>query len=65
MDEAQFQYQDKQTHCMNQRNLNAITIAARHKDGDWIDVELAFSQTKSGNTSGITHSQRMIQTQES
>ena len=47
---------------MNQRNSNAITIAAKHKDGDWVDAELAFLQTESGNTSGISHSQRMIQT---
>ena len=66
MDETRFQYQNKQTHCMNQRNSNAITIAARHKDGDWVDAELAFRrQTKSGNTSNTTHSQWMIQTQES
>ena len=49
---------------MNQRNSNAITIAAKHKDGDWVDVELAFRQKESGYTSGITHSQRMIQTQD-
>ena len=64
MDETRFQYQNKQRHYMNQINLNAITIAARHKDGDWVDAELAFRQTESGNTSGISHSQRMIQTQE-
>ena len=49
---------------MNQRTLNAITIAAKHKDSDWVDAELAFRQTELGNTIGITHSQRMIQTQE-
>ena len=46
---------------MNQRNLNAITIVAKHKDGDWVDAELAFRQTELGNTIGITHSQRVIQ----
>ena len=40
--------------CMNQRNLNAITIATIHNEDGWGDVELAFHQADPGNTSSIT-----------
>ena len=61
--ETQFQHHNKQTHCMNQRTQNAITIAAQHKDGDLVEVELAFRQAKMGQHEWITHSHKMIQTQ--
>ena len=50
--------------CINQRNLNAITIAAIHNEDGWGDAELAFHQADPSNTRGITHSQRVIQLQE-
>ena len=37
---------------MNQRNLNAITIAAIHNEDGWGDAELAFCQADPGNTMG-------------
>ena len=48
MGETKFQHHNKQTHCMNQRTQSAITIAAEHKDGDLVEVELAFRQAKMG-----------------
>ena len=63
MGKTQFQHHNKQTRCMNQRTQNAITLAAQHKDGNLVEMELAFRQMEMGQHEWISHSHRMIQTQ--